>query len=160
MALTLVPAAAPAQVAAQAAVDPAIPPVAAAPPARPCIGLALDGGGSPGATHIGVLEVLESLRVPVHCVAGTSMGALVAGTWAAGLSPAEMRKELAQAMRVGRSVPGLLAPLDCRGHKPASAGSAMAWADQVASSTHGGGSCAAVCANRKRHGDVHHGRAV
>ncbi len=69
----------------------------AADPARPRIGLVLGGGGARGAAHIGVLEVLEGLRVPVDCVAGTSMGALVAGAWAAGLSPAEMRKELAAA---------------------------------------------------------------
>ena len=64
---------------------------------RPRVGLVLGGGGARGAAHIGVLEVLERLRIPVDCVAGTSMGALVAGAWAAGLSPAEMRKELAQA---------------------------------------------------------------
>ncbi len=62
--------------------------------ARPRIGLVLGGGGARGAAHIGVLEVLERLRVPVDCVAGTSMGALVAGAWAAGLSPAQMRQEL------------------------------------------------------------------
>jgi NTE family protein len=61
------------------------------------IGLALGGGGARGAAHIGVLEVLEDLRVPVDCVAGTSMGALVAGAYAAGLNPAEMRSEMAQA---------------------------------------------------------------
>ena len=65
--------------------------------ARPRVGLVLGGGGARGAAHIGVLEVLEQLRVPVDCVAGTSMGALVAGAWAAGLSPAEMRQELARA---------------------------------------------------------------
>ena len=54
---------------------------------RPRVGLVLGGGGARGAAHIGVLEVLERLRVPVDCVAGTSMGALVAGAWAAGLSP-------------------------------------------------------------------------
>lgn len=64
---------------------------------RPKVGLVLGGGGARGAAHIGVLEVLEQLRVPVDCVAGTSMGALVAGAWAAGLSPAQMREELAQA---------------------------------------------------------------
>jgi NTE family protein len=58
------------------------------------IGLVLGGGGARGAAHIGVLEVLERLRVPVHCVAGTSMGALVAGAWAAGVSPERMRGEL------------------------------------------------------------------
>jgi NTE family protein len=64
---------------------------------RPRIGLVLGGGGARGAAHIGVLEVLEKLRVPVDCVAGTSMGGLVAGAFAAGLSPAEMRRELAKA---------------------------------------------------------------
>jgi NTE family protein len=66
-------------------------------PARPKVGLVLGGGGARGAAHVGVLEVLERLRVPVDCVAGTSMGALVAGAWAAGLSPAQMREELAKA---------------------------------------------------------------
>ena len=66
-------------------------------PARPRVGLVLGGGGARGAAHIGVLEVLERLRVPVDCVAGTSMGGLVAGAYAAGLSPAAMREELAKA---------------------------------------------------------------
>ncbi|MBL8332525.1 MAG: patatin-like phospholipase family protein [Rubrivivax sp.] len=65
---------------------------AAADPPR--IGLVLGGGGARGAAHIGVLEVLERMRVPVHCVAGTSMGALVAGAWASGVSPERMRGEL------------------------------------------------------------------
>jgi len=66
-------------------------------PARPRVGLVLGGGGARGAAHIGVLEVLERLRVPVDCVAGTSMGGLVAGAYAAGLSPTVMREELAKA---------------------------------------------------------------
>ncbi len=70
---------------------------AAAVPPRPRIGLALGGGGARGAAHIGVLEVLERLRVPVDCVAGTSMGAVVAGAFAAGVTPAAMRAELARA---------------------------------------------------------------
>ena len=64
---------------------------------RPKVGLVLGGGGARGAAHIGVLEVLERLRIPVDCVAGTSMGALVAGSWGAGLSTAQMREELARA---------------------------------------------------------------
>jgi NTE family protein len=71
--------------------------VTSAAQARPRIGLVLGGGGARGAAHIGVLEVLESLRVPVTCVAGTSMGALVAGAYASGVSPAQMRQEMAQA---------------------------------------------------------------
>lgn len=65
--------------------------------ARPRVGLILGGGGARGAAHIGVLEVLEKLRVPVDCVAGTSMGALVAGVYASGMTPARMREELARA---------------------------------------------------------------
>ena len=64
---------------------------------RPKVGLVLGGGGARGAAHIGVLEVLERLRIPVDCVAGTSMGALVAGAWAAGRSPAQLRQEMAKA---------------------------------------------------------------
>lgn len=63
--------------------------------ARPKVGLVLSGGGARGAAHIGVLETLERLRVPVDCVAGTSFGALVAGAWAAGVAPAEMRRAMA-----------------------------------------------------------------
>jgi NTE family protein len=70
---------------------------AAAAGERPRIGLVLGGGGARGAAHIGVLEVLQEMRVPVDCVAGTSMGALIAGAWAAGMSPAVMRRELAKA---------------------------------------------------------------
>lgn len=65
--------------------------------ATPRIALVLGGGGARGAAHIGVLEVLEKLRVPVDCVAGTSMGALVSGAYVAGRTPADMRSELAKA---------------------------------------------------------------
>lgn len=44
-----------------------------------CITLVLGGGGATGSAHIGVLEVRERERIPVECVVGTSMGALVAG---------------------------------------------------------------------------------
>ncbi len=66
-------------------------PASAAPPsARPRIGLALGGGGAKGAAHVGVLSVLEELRVPVDCIVGTSMGALVGGTYASGMTAAEV----------------------------------------------------------------------
>ncbi len=64
---------------------------------RPKVGLVLGGGGARGAAHIGVLEQLERMRIPVDCVAGTSMGAVVAGAWAAGLDTATMRREWAKA---------------------------------------------------------------
>ncbi|MBK9135429.1 MAG: patatin-like phospholipase family protein [Betaproteobacteria bacterium] len=86
---------------AAAAAVPAVPAAASAASAaaspRPKVGLVLGGGGARGAAHLGVLEVLEELRVPVDCVAGTSMGALVAGAWAAGITPAQMREELTRA---------------------------------------------------------------
>lgn len=69
----------------------------AADASRPRIGLVLGGGGARGAAHIGILETLQQNRVPIDCVAGTSMGALVAGAWAAGMSPAAMRESLGAA---------------------------------------------------------------
>ena len=57
---------------------------------RPTVGLVLGGGGARGGAHLGVLEVLEELRVPVDCIAGTSMGALVGGAYAAGEAPADI----------------------------------------------------------------------
>ena len=57
------------------------------PTSRPRIGLVLGGGGAKGAAHIGVLRVLEEMNIPVDCVAGTSMGALVGATYAAGVPP-------------------------------------------------------------------------
>ncbi len=62
---------------------------------RPRIGLVLGGGGARGAAHVGVLEALEELRIPIDCVAGTSMGALVGGAYAAGVSPAHMKARIA-----------------------------------------------------------------
>lgn len=53
---------------------------------RPTVGLALSGGGARGVSHIGVLRVLEQLDVPVDYIAGTSMGAVVGGLYASGLS--------------------------------------------------------------------------
>src|SRR6187402_1926553 len=59
--------------------------------------LVLGGGGARGSAHIGVLDVLEREHIPVDCVVGTSMGGLVAGSYAAGLSPDAMREKLAKA---------------------------------------------------------------
>ena len=64
--------------------------------ARPKIGLALSGGGARGAAHVGVLKVLEELRVPVDYIAGTSMGAIVGGLYASGMSPDEIEKALVE----------------------------------------------------------------
>jgi len=56
------------------------------------IGLALSGGGARGLAHIGVLKVLEELRVPVHCVTGTSMGSIVGGAYASGGQPLHLEQ--------------------------------------------------------------------
>jgi len=62
-------------------------------PSSPRIGLALSGGGARGLAHIGVLKVLEREGIPIHLLAGTSMGGLVAAAYAAGLSPHDLEKE-------------------------------------------------------------------
>jgi NTE family protein len=58
---------------------------------RPKLGLVLEGGGALGLAHIGVITWMEEHRIPVSYVAGTSMGGLVGGMYATGLSPAEIR---------------------------------------------------------------------
>lgn len=60
--------------------------------ARPRIGLVLSGGGARGAAHVGVLKVLDELRVPIDAIAGTSMGAVVGGLYASGMTGAEIEK--------------------------------------------------------------------
>ena len=59
-------------------------------PRRPKIGLVLSGGGALGVSHIGVLKAIEELRIPIDYIAGTSMGAVVGGLYASGMSPAEL----------------------------------------------------------------------
>ena len=65
--------------------------------ARPTIGLVLGGGGARGAAHIGILEVLRENRIQIDCVAGTSMGGLVSGAFASGLTPDEMMQAMKEA---------------------------------------------------------------
>src|SRR6202161_3231349 len=60
------------------------------PPTRPRICLVLSGGGARGMAHIGVLKVLEDLKIPIDCIAGTSMGAIVGGLYASGMTPAQI----------------------------------------------------------------------
>ena len=76
---------------------PAVSQPTAAPPAsptRPRICLVLSGGGARGMAHIGVLKVLEELKVPVDCIAGTSMGAVVGGLYATGMSAEDIEKTM------------------------------------------------------------------
>lgn len=57
---------------------------------RPRVGLVLGGGGARGAAHIGVLRELERQRIPIDAIAGTSMGAIVGGLYATGMSATEL----------------------------------------------------------------------
>ncbi|MCK4427933.1 MAG: patatin-like phospholipase family protein, partial [candidate division Zixibacteria bacterium] len=52
---------------------------------NPKVGLALGSGAARGLAHIGVLKVLEENKIPIDFIAGTSMGALIGATYAAGL---------------------------------------------------------------------------
>lgn len=61
-----------------------------APQPRPRVCLALSGGGARGIAEIGVLQVLEERGVPVDCIAGTSMGAVMGSLFASGHSAARI----------------------------------------------------------------------
>jgi NTE family protein len=63
-------------------------------PTRPRICLVLSGGGARGMAHIGVLKILDELKVPVDCIAGTSMGAVVGGLYASGMSAADIESTM------------------------------------------------------------------
>ncbi|MBE9468592.1 MAG: patatin-like phospholipase family protein [Bacteroidetes bacterium] len=56
------------------------------------VGLVLSGGGAKGIAHIGVIKALEENGIPIDYVAGTSMGAIIGGLYAIGLSPYEMEE--------------------------------------------------------------------
>ena len=56
----------------------------------PKIGLALSGGGARGLAHIGVLKELERRQIRIDYIAGTSMGSIVGGLYAAGYDPADI----------------------------------------------------------------------
>jgi len=65
---------------------------------RPVVGLALGGGMARGTAHIGVLRVLEHHKVPIDLIAGTSVGSLIGGAYASGLSPDDIQ-ELSKTIR-------------------------------------------------------------
>ena len=73
---------------------PAILPAGASAADRPKIGLALGGGGARGAAHIGVLRTLEEMGIPVDYIAGTSMGSIVGGLYAMGMSPEDIERTI------------------------------------------------------------------
>ncbi|MFI5202686.1 MAG: patatin-like phospholipase family protein, partial [Candidatus Kapaibacterium sp.] len=61
-------------------------------PHPPGVALVLSGGGLKGFAHIGVLDVLDSAHVPIDLIAGTSIGAVVGGLYAAGYTPKQLEK--------------------------------------------------------------------
>jgi NTE family protein len=65
----------------------------------PSIGVALGGGFARGIAHIGVLKVLEEEAIPIRCIAGTSVGALIGAAYCSGLSIAEL-EEVARKVRM------------------------------------------------------------
>jgi len=59
---------------------------------RPRVGLVLSGGGAKGIAHIPVLKLLDELELPIDCIAGTSVGGIMGGLYAAGYSGAEIER--------------------------------------------------------------------
>jgi len=80
--LTAVALGGPSKSSAQAETDVEVP--------RQKVGLVLSGGGARGGAHIGVLLALRDLRIPIDYIAGTSMGSVVGGLYATGLTEAEL----------------------------------------------------------------------
>ncbi len=58
--------------------------------ARKTVGVVLSGGGAKGVAHVGVLKALEENNIPIDYIAGTSIGAMVGGLYAAGYAPDEI----------------------------------------------------------------------
>ena len=58
------------------------------------VGVVLGGGGARGSAHVGVLKVLEEMRIPIAYITGNSMGAIVGGLYASGMTPDEIGREL------------------------------------------------------------------
>ncbi len=56
------------------------------------VGLVLSGGGAYASTHVGALQIVEEMNIPVHCVVGTSMGAVIASLYASGYTSAELER--------------------------------------------------------------------
>ncbi len=54
------------------------------------VGLVLSGGGAKGLAHIGVIKALEENGIPIDYVGGTSMGAIIGGCYAMGMTSDEM----------------------------------------------------------------------
>ncbi|MDE2456493.1 MAG: patatin-like phospholipase family protein, partial [Burkholderiales bacterium] len=71
------------------------------PDAKTC--LVLSGGGARGLAHVGVLERIEALRIPIRCIVGTSMGAVVGALYASGMNAQAIASLLTHADWAGLS---------------------------------------------------------
>ncbi len=72
---------------------PAEPPPAVQPPPKPAkIALVLGAGSSKGFAHIGVLKILESNKIPIHMIVGTSVGSAVGSLYAYGYNAFQLQK--------------------------------------------------------------------
>jgi NTE family protein len=67
-------------------------PCASKDPSRPSIGLVLSGGGALGIAHVGAIQELEARGIRPDCVVGTSMGAVIGGLYAAGLTGEQLQE--------------------------------------------------------------------
>jgi NTE family protein len=68
------------------------------------LGLVLGGGGARGMAHIGVLKVLDQAGIQIDCIAGTSMGGVIAAAYAKGLSAVEIESEATHFARIGNII--------------------------------------------------------
>lgn len=76
-------------------------PCASPDPERPGIALVLSGGGALGIAHVGAIQELEARGIRPDCVIGTSMGAVIGGLYAAGLTSAELETVVKEANWTG-----------------------------------------------------------
>src|SRR6186997_1388641 len=63
-------------------------------PPRPTVGVAFGGGSARGIAHVGVIRWFEEHHIPIDVAAGTSMGGLIGGTFATGMSSVEIEEML------------------------------------------------------------------
>jgi NTE family protein len=72
--------------------SPVVQPPVLPPPKPAKIALVLGAGSSKGFAHIGVLKILESNKIPIHMIVGTSVGSVVGSLYAYGYNAFELQK--------------------------------------------------------------------
>lgn len=79
-------------------------------PSTPRVGLVLGGGGTRGAAHVGVIQVLTEAGIPIDCIAGTSIGSIVGGLYASGV-PLDTLEDMMRKNKVLKAFVGLPIPV-------------------------------------------------